>query len=59
MPKQKTELLYARDPKFELTKEIDKLVEKSNGKYSSRSHFVRVAVLGLLLVEKEKTGLSR
>lgn len=52
MPKQKTELLYARDPKFELTKEIDKQVKKSNGKYSSRSHFVRVAVLGLLLKEK-------
>ena len=47
----KTKLLATEDKSGELFKAVKKAVAKSNGKYSSVSHFVRVAVSKLIETE--------
>ena len=63
--KKKRALIAYQDKTGETARAIDKAVSKSNGKYSSRSHFIKIAVNSLLVaelyptVERETFGIKQ
>ena len=52
MKKKKRALIAYQDKTGETARAIDKAVKESRGRYSSRSHFIKIAVNSLLLISE-------